>query len=198
MRTTSTRMLPPLTLAVAALGLTTLSAPAHAAEATAADFWSAAADAATSTIYKPTARGVRGAGLMPTQYGGAGSLTMVCAGEWNVSMGYEARTGDAQASILQATPDCTGDFGAGDTTGTWTFTAKGRTFRILYEDCIDGRAESDPTPAWSDCPAGQTFYHVDGIMPAASGKRRTFVHLETTGMTRDQIITLVRSLRPVH
>lgn len=197
MSRTRTRVLTPLAIAVAALGLTTLSAPAHAAEAAAGDFWSAAADAATATIYKPTARGVRGAGLMPTQYAGAGSLTMVCAGEWNVSIGYEARTGDARASILQATPDCTGDFGAGDATGSWKFTAAGRPFRILYEDCIDGRAESDPTPAWSDCPAEQTFYHVDGVMPAASGKQRTFVHLETTGMTRDQIITLVRSLRPV-
>lgn len=187
----------PLTVAVATLGLIAISAPAHGDEATPADFWSAAADAATATIYQPSARGVREAGLMRMEYAGAGSLSMVCAEQWNVTVGYESRTADVRATILQATPECTGDFGAGDTTGTWRFTAAGRPFRILYEDCIDGRGASDPTPAWSDCPEGQVFYHVDGIMPAASGKRRTLVHLETTGMTRDQIITLVRSLRRV-
>lgn len=180
------------------VGVIAGAAPASAAEADARDFWSSAADAATATIYAPTAAGLRRAGLQrwegPPQ--GAGSLSMVCKGEWNVTVGYGTRSGDGRVSILQATPECTGDFGAGDATGTWTFAASGRTFTITYLDCR-GTPEGQATPAIDQCTAEDVIYAVDGKLPAAGGKKRTFVHLETLGVTRAQIASLVKSMKVV-
>ena len=184
---------------LAALGLAAVPIPARAQEARADDFWTAAADAATATLYAPTAKGLRLSGLAPLQSPpqGVAPLTMVCAGEWNVAATYDTRRGDGSATISQATRACTGDFGASQATGSWTFTASGHTFTIDYLDCR-GHAGEQSIPAVAQCAIDDAIYAVDGLLPAAHGKQRTFVHIDTLGLSREQIRTFVRSLTLVH
>lgn len=185
-----------ITALVAGLALSAPSVQA-ADYATTQDFWQSAAAVSTATVYEPSAKALRGAGLsQPGSPVSGAFLEMICAGQWNTSITYDSRDAESSASLYQATPGCTPDFGAGEAKGKWTFKVSGRTFTTQYQDCR-GTAEGAPAPVVAECPAEDAIYATFGRLPAVGSQKATFVHLDTEGLTRAQIRTFMRSLDPV-
>ena len=165
------------------------------------DFLSAAAEVADITVYAPTRKGLRRAGLMTEGTPPLGSsLQMLCPGEWNVQVSFDGTSGfpDSGATVYQAPSlACMPDFGAGDAPASrWKFQAAGKTFRVTYEGCST-TSEGAQDPAIGDCAVSDRFQNVFGRLPASGGMSSTRIHIETTGMTRAQIRALVRSMEPV-
>jgi len=77
----------------------------------------------------------------------------------------------------------------------WSFKASGKKFTAYYQGCLT-TPDGQPEPAVGDCPASQALYNVDGKLPAAGGAKGPWVHIEASGMTRPQIRSLVRSMKP--
>jgi hypothetical protein len=184
--------------ALVALACTAVALPAQAGEVTEKGFWTSAAATATATVYAPTKRAIRQAGLEPLQPSGDAQLEMVCNGEWNVSTTYGAAASLASATIYQATRSCQPDFGAGGDApaNPSTFTASGATFTIAYEGCR-GTGEGQQDPLETDCATKNTIYAAYGTLPNVSGKKANALHISTLGLTRNQIRSLVRSMSPV-
>jgi len=66
----------------------------------------------------------------------------------------------------------------------------------MYEGCAS-TPEGQTDPIEADCAPKDAEHAVYGTLPGASGKRATAIHLDTVGLTRPQIRSLVRSLSPV-
>ena len=115
---------------------TATAIPAEAREVTARNFWKSAAAAASATVYAPKAKALRQAGLGPLQPIGDATLQMVCSGEWNVAVTYDAENGNTSASVYRATRHGQLDFGAGDSPqNPSSVRVSGARLTIVYEGC---------------------------------------------------------------
>lgn len=172
--------------------------PVSAKEATPSDFWSAAADAATATVYAPSRKVLTRLGLyQDTPFG----LTMFCAGEWNVDVNYagdDVSQGQPPPSIelYQSTKDCSPDAGIGNAPpNPSSVKVAGAKIVVTYNDCV-GTAEGQTVPAEDACPISDRIYIAGGTLPAAGAKKATFLEVTSRGLTRAQVAQVIRSLRP--
>ena len=192
-----------------ALLLAGLGVPAGAASAAeeydyakAKDFWSLAASAADYAVYAPTSKGVRRSGLQPEGEPPLSSfMQTICAGQWSIQTSLQGNgdTPNAGVDVLQApSRQCMPDPRAGEAPlAKWSFKASGKKFTAYYQGCLT-TPDGQPEPAIADCPANQALYNVDGQLPAAGGAKGPRVHIEASGMTRAQIRSLVRSMKPIN
>jgi hypothetical protein len=174
------------------------TSPVFAKEATPSDFWSAAQDAATATVYVPSRKVLTRLGLyQDTPFG----LTMFCAGEWNVDVNY---TGDdvsqgrrlPSIELYQSTKDCSPDPGSGGAPPSpSSVKVAGAEIVIAYNDCV-GTAEGQAVPAEDACPISDRIYIAGGTLPAVGAKEATFLEVTSRGLTRAQVTQVIRSLRP--
>jgi len=172
--------------------------PVSAKEATPSDFWSAAADAATATVYAPSRKVLTRLGLyQDTPFG----LTMFCAGEWNVDVNYagdDVSQGQPPPSIelYQSTKDCSPDAGIGNAPpNPSSVKVAGAKIVVTYNDCV-GTAEGQTVPAEDACPISDRIYIAEGTLPAVGAKKATFLEVTSRGLTRAQVAQVIRSLRP--
>ena len=172
--------------------------PVSAKEATPSDFWSAAADVATATVYAPSRKVLTRLGLyQDTPFG----LTMFCAGEWNVDVNYagdDVSQGQPPPSIelYQSTKDCSPDAGIGDAPpNPSSVKVAGAKIVVTYNDCV-GTAEGQAVPAEDACPLADRIYIAGGTLPAVGAKKSTFLQVTSRGLTRAQVAQVLRSLRP--
>ena len=185
-----------------------VGAPAGAAGAAddfdyakAKDFWSLAASAANYAVYAPTSKGVRRSGL---QLEGEPPLSSfmqtICAGQWSIQTSLQGNgdSPNAGVDVLQApSRQCMPDPRFGEAPeAKWSFKASGKKFTAYYQGCLTTPV-GQPEPAVGDCPANQANYNVDGKLPAVGGAKGPWVHIEASGMTRAQIRSLVRSMKPI-
>jgi hypothetical protein len=192
-----------VTALVAGVGLSAGSAGAAEEydEAKRKDFWPLAASAADFAVYKPTKEGLQRSSLQWAEGGvmGLGStIDTVCAGQWTVFSNLKGRWNpEASAFITQApSTQCMLDdrAGGGAPNVESTFKASGKKFTLIYRGCDTPTPEGQPELAIEDCPPGKGYYDVYGKFPAAGGKKGPSVRVETDGMTRPQIRSLVRSM----
>ena len=181
-------------------GLMLVAAPsAHAdvTQATQKDFWTAAAQAATATIYAPSTATLKKLTLIDDDqaYGKPLQLRMVCAGQWNVDASYgdtEETDNGRSLQIFQATRLCAYDHGDYDAPpNRSTVNVAGVTIGITYHGCRG----SNPDPPEGECPAEKRNYSAYGTLPAAGGKEPNYFQLEAVGLSRAQVKTILRSLR---
>ena len=187
------------------LAAATVVTPAGAAEeydfAKQWDFWKGAAQAADITVYAPSRKDVERVGLEVSEPPTMSSLEMLCVGQWNVIVNFDGdvrNSANASVTLTQAaSSECMDDVGAGGAPPSpWSFKAFGNKFRGYYEACRGiGEGESDPGVA--RCAVVDRIYLVSGELPAAGGSKKTAVRLETVGMTRAQIRSFIRSMKPV-
>lgn len=172
--------------------------PLRDPEATAADFWRAAAQEASVSVYAPTASGLRRAGVAPL-YAPMGNLQMVCRGEWNVNAGYDARAGDGTVTISQGAAGCLPDAGVDVTVAPnpSRVGVAGGSLQISYAGCRADRTPDQPGTAEAACPVEQRLYGAAGRLPAVGGRKATHISVDAAGLSRAQITGLLRSLRPV-
>ena len=169
--------------------------------AKAKDFWSLAASAADYAVYAPTSKGVRRSGLQ--QVGEpplSSNMRTICAGQWTIQTDFQGSEGIPYAGVLmvqapsrQCMPD---PLAGGAPEAKWSFKASGEKFTASYQGCLT-TPEGQPDPPVGDCPASQALYNVDGQLPAAGGAKGPWVHIEAAGITRAQIRSLVRSMKPI-
>ena len=169
--------------------------------AKAKDFWSLAASAADYAVYAPTSKGVRRSGLQ--QVGEpplSSNMRTICAGQWTIQTDFQGSEGIPYAGVLmvqapsrQCMPD---PLAGGAPEAKWSFKASGKKFTASYQGCLT-TPEGQPDPPVGDCPASQALYNVDGQLPAAGGAKGPWVHIEAAGITRAQIRSLVRSMKPI-
>ena len=165
------------------------------------DFWSLAASAADYAVYAPTSKGVRRSGLQPEGEPPLSSnMQVICAGQWSIQKILQGSLDNLDAGVymIQApSRQCMPDprYGAAPE-ANWSFKASGKKFTASYQGCLT-TPDGQPEPALGDCPASQAQYNVDGQLPAAGGAKGPWVHIETDGMTRAQIRSLVRSMKPI-
>ena len=169
--------------------------------AKAKDFWSLAASAADYAVYAPTSKGVRRSGLSPEGEPPLSSnMRTICAGQWSIQTSLQGNgdSPNAGVDVLQApSMQCMPDPRFGEAPeAKWSFKASGKKFTASYQGCLTTPV-GQPEPAVGDCPANQANYNVDGQMPAAGGAKGPWVHIEASGMTRAQIRSLVRSMKPI-
>ena len=165
------------------------------------DFWSLAASAADYAVYKPTKEGLQRSGLQGAGVPPLGStMSTICAGQWTISQFLQGDRDEPKVRMYMTqapSRQCMPDPRYGEAPeAKWTFKAGGKQFTAFYQGCLTTPA-GQPEPALSDCPANQVYYNVDGRLPAAGGAEGPWIHLETDGMTRPQIRSLVRSMVPV-
>ena len=165
------------------------------------DFWSLAASAADYAVYAPTSKGVRRSGLQPEGEPPLSSnMQVICAGQWSIQKSLQGSLDNPDAGVymIQApSRQCMPDprYGAAPE-AKWSFKASGKKFTAYYQGCLTTPV-GQPEPAIGDCPASQAQYNVDGQLPAAGSAKGPWVHIETSGMTRAQIRSLVRSMKPI-
>ena len=169
--------------------------------AKAKDFWSLAASAAHYAVYAPTSKGVRRSGLQ--QVGEpplSSNMRTICAGQWTIQTDLQGSEGIPYAGVLMvqaSSRQCMPDpLAGGAPEAKWSFKASGKKFTASYQGCLT-TPEGQPDPPVGDCPASQALYNVDGQLPAAGGAKGPWVHIEAAGITRAQIRSLVRSMKPI-
>ncbi len=165
------------------------------------DFWSLAASTAGYAVYAPTSKGVRRSGLQPDGEPPLSSfMQTICAGQWSIQTSLQGNgdSPNAGVDVLQApSMQCMPDPRFGEAPeAKWSFKASGKKFTASYQGCLTTPV-GQPEPAVGDCPANQANYNVDGQLPAAGGAKGPWVHIEASGMTRAQIRSLVRSMKPI-
>ncbi len=165
------------------------------------DFWSLAASAADYAVYAPTSKGVRRSGLQPEGEPPLSSfMQTICAGQWSIQKSLQGSGDNPNAGVymIQApSRQCMPDPRAGGAPlAKWSFKTSGKKFTAYYQGCLT-TPDGQPEPAIADCPASQALYNVDGQLPAADGAKGPWVHIEADGMTRAQIRSLVRSMKPI-
>lgn len=172
----------------------TVMPTAHAEPATQRDFWSAAARDATATIYAPSAASLRALGFTAGSVSFASlKLTMVCRDEWNVDANY-GDEGSRSLELYQATRDCSPDQGDFDTPpNRSTVKVAGATVEIVYHGCRDSGPQDLPEDA---CPATRRIYSAYGTLPAIRDKKPSFLQLDALGLSRVEVRSVLRSLRP--
>ena len=192
-----------MALLLAGVGLS--SGPVGAAEeydyAKVKDFWSLAASVADFAVYAPTTKGVQRSGLQQEGEPPLSSeMTTICLKQWTISQFLQGNGDepDARMLMIQApSRQCMPDPRAGGAPlAKWSFKASGKKFTEYYQGCLTTPV-GQPEPAVGDCPASQALYNVDGQLPAAGGAKGPWVHIEADGMTRAQIRSLVRSMKPI-
>lgn len=186
--------------AVLCAGLMLVAAPgAHAdvTEATQKDFWSAAAKAATATIYAPSTSTLRKLKLIASAqvYGEPLQLRMVCQGQWNVDASYGDTddTGDGRSlQIFQATRFCSYDHADYDAPPNRSrVKVAGTTIGIVYHGCWRSGLDA---PTEQECPPEKRNYSAYGTLPAAGGKEPNYFQLEAVGLSRAEVKAILRSL----
>lgn len=173
------------------------SSSAQAEEATQRDFWSAAAKEATAIIHAPSNASLRRLGFsVGSTLAAQLTLTMICRDEWNVDAAYgDVQDGSQSLEINQATRDCLPDIGAGGPPANpSTVTTRDATFTIEYQGCRDSGPQDTVEEV---CAAQRRIYIAFGKMPARGGKRPGYLQLDTLGLSRADISSVLRSLRPV-
>lgn len=183
---------------LACLGLVLTAAPAAQAkddEATQRDYWSAAAKAATATIYAPSAATLRQLGFTPgSVFYASLKLTMICKREWNVDAVYGDVDEGRSLEIYQGTFRCTPDVGDYDAPlNKSTVKVAGATISIVYHGCWHSNSDDPPEEA---CSADKRIYSAYGTLPAAGGKKQSQLRVDAVGLSRAEVRSVLRSLRP--
>lgn len=184
-------------------GLMLVATPgAHAdnSEATQKDFWTAAGQLATATIYAPSTATLKKLKLIYDDSAGETKLLqlrMLCQGQWNVESKYgdlENQFSAPSLQIYQSTKSCADDPPAFEVPpNRSTVKVAGVTIGIDYQGCLSSGSYD---VAEEKCPAGKRSYGASGALPAAGGKEPNYFQLYATHLSRAEVKTILRSLRP--